>query len=56
MQSQSILSYLFAPIFGTDTGAGIALLYVMIATAMLLVGVVGYKLPQLHPIENMKSE
>ncbi|MDJ0535627.1 MAG: MFS transporter [Xenococcaceae cyanobacterium MO_207.B15] len=47
MQSPSILSSIFSPIFGTNPGAGMALLYVMSAMSMFLIGVVGYKLPQL---------
>ncbi|BAU65703.1 major facilitator family transporter [Stanieria sp. NIES-3757] len=48
MQSQSLLNSLFAPIFGTGRGAGMALLYVFTAIAMFLVGVIGYRLPQLR--------
>ncbi len=48
MQSQSILSSLFAPIFGTGRGVGMALLYVITAIAMFLVGAIGYRLPQLR--------
>ncbi|HHP7231723.1 MAG TPA: MFS transporter, partial [Xenococcaceae cyanobacterium] len=48
MQSETILSSLFAPIFGNGAGAGIALLYVGCAIAMFLTGAVGYRLPQLH--------
>ena len=45
MQSDNILNSLFAPIFGNDAGAGMALLYVGCAIAMFLVGVVSYRLP-----------
>ncbi|AFZ36206.1 major facilitator superfamily MFS_1 [Stanieria cyanosphaera PCC 7437] len=48
MQSPSLLSSLFAPIFGTGRGAGMALLYVFTAIAMFLIGAIGYKLPQLR--------
>jgi hypothetical protein len=51
MQSETILSSLFAPIFGSGAGAGIALLYVFCAIAMFLIGTIGYKLPQLHRLE-----
>ncbi|VEP15201.1 Major facilitator family transporter (fragment) [Hyella patelloides LEGE 07179] len=54
MQSSNILNFLFAPIFGTNPGSGMALLYVISALAMFLIGIVGYKLPQLSQIE--KSE
>ncbi|PSB09510.1 MFS transporter [Pleurocapsa sp. CCALA 161] len=47
MQSDTILSSLFVPIFGNGAGAGMALLYVGCAIAMFLVGLVGFKLPQL---------
>ena len=56
MQSDTILSSLFAPIFGNGAGAGMALLYVGCAIAMFLVGAVGFKLPQLNPLENRVSE
>ena len=51
MQSSNLLNFLFAPIFGTNPGAGMALLYVISALAMFLIGIVGYKLPQLSQIE-----
>ena len=56
MQSETILSSLFAPIFGNGAGAGMALLYVGCAIAMFTVGVVGYKLPQLNRLEITMSE
>ena len=52
MQSQSVLSSLFAPIFGNGAGAGMALLYVGCAIAMFTVGAVGFRLPQLHQLED----
>ena len=55
MQSKSIFSSLFAPIFGHHPGAGIAILYVMCAIAMFLTGAIAYKLPQLHRLENTVS-
>ena len=50
MQSETILSSLFAPIFGKGAGAGMALLYVSCAIAMFVVGAVGYRLPQLKQL------
>ncbi|MEO1341526.1 MAG: hypothetical protein AAFV28_10405 [Cyanobacteria bacterium J06635_13] len=48
MQSETILSSLFAPIFGNGAGAGMALLYVSCAIVMFSVGAIGYRLPQLN--------
>ena len=45
MQSETILSSLFAPIFGKGAGAGMALLYVLCAIAMFAVGAIGFRLP-----------
>lgn len=45
------LTGLFGPIFGTDAGAGISLLYVLCSLAMILVGIVGFCLPKLRRIE-----
>ena len=56
MQSSTILSSLFAPVFGNGAGAGMALLYVVCAIAMFCVGAVGFKLPQLNQLENRVSE
>ena len=56
MQSETILSSLFAPIFGNGAGAGMALLYVSCAIAMFLVGVVGDRLPQLQRLEDIKLD
>ena len=56
MQSETILSSLFSPIFSNSAGAGMALLYVSCAIAMFLVGAVGFRLPQLHQLENKMSE
>lgn len=53
MQSQNTFSSLFAPIFGTGIGAGMALLYVISAIAMFLIGAVGYQLPQLNRLDNL---
>lgn len=56
MQSQNSLSSLFAPIFGNGAGAGMALLYVVCAIGMFSIGAVGFRLPQLHQLENAVSE
>ena len=52
MQSETILSSLFSPIFGNGAGAGMALLSVFCAITMFAIGVVGFKLPQLSQLEN----
>ncbi|MEM9272043.1 MAG: MFS transporter [Cyanobacteria bacterium P01_F01_bin.143] len=59
MQSEGILAPVFSPIFGTGSGAGMALLYVLTAVWMAIVGVVGYFRPRLqavdlNPKENLK--
>ena len=51
MQSETVLSSLFAPIFGNGAGVGMALLYVVCAIAMFAVGAVGFRLPQLRSVE-----
>ncbi|WP_233219911.1 hypothetical protein [Pleurocapsa sp. CCALA 161] len=56
MQSETILSSLFAPMFGNGAGAGMALLYVSCAIAMVLIGTVGYQLPQLNRLDNRGSQ
>lgn len=56
MQSQNIFSSLFAPIFGTGIGAGMALLYVTSAIVMFSIGAIGYQLPQLNRLDNKGSE
>ena len=52
MQSDTVLSSLFAPIFGNGAGAGMALLYVSCAIAMFSVGAIGFRLPQLNQLED----
>jgi hypothetical protein len=47
---------MFGWLFGTSSGSGIALLYVVSAIAMFLIGAVGFRLPQLHQLENRVSE
>ncbi|MEM8504152.1 MAG: MFS transporter [Cyanobacteria bacterium P01_D01_bin.1] len=51
MKSPNLLQSLFAPVVGTSAGAGMALLYVGSAIAMLLVGIFGFRMPQLCDIE-----
>ncbi|MBU7586545.1 MAG: MFS transporter [Nostoc sp. TH1S01] len=46
-------SGIFATIFGTNAGAGIALLYVICAVCMLLVGCAGFYITQLRDIEKI---
>jgi len=41
----------FSPIFGIGAGAGTSLLYVLCSLAMVLVGIIGFCLPQLRKIE-----
>ena len=48
MKSGGQLAWLFAGIFGTDKGAGMALLYTLCALSMLLVGLCGYLWRPLH--------
>ncbi len=51
MNSPTLLQSLFAPIFGKSAGSGIALLYVLSAIAMLLVGILSFRVSQLYLIE-----
>jgi MFS family permease len=51
MKPNGQLAWLFGGIFGIDKGAGMALLYVMSALCMLLVGVFGFYMPLLRNIE-----
>jgi MFS transporter, DHA3 family, macrolide efflux protein len=44
--------HVFERLFGTGTGAGIALLYVICALCMLLVGLIGLTLPLVRDIES----
>ncbi|MEM9276601.1 MAG: MFS transporter [Cyanobacteria bacterium P01_F01_bin.143] len=54
MRSPSLFQYLFAPIFGTGSGAGIAVLYILSTIAMLLAGIFGFKMSKLYLIEKTK--
>lgn len=51
MKPNGQLAWLFGSIFGVDKGAGIALLYVLCAVCMVLVGILGFNLPALRNIE-----
>lgn len=53
MQSETILSSLFAPIFGNTAGAGMALLYIVCAIAMFSIGAIGFKLSELHQLDEI---
>jgi MFS family permease len=51
MKSGSLLTFLFAKTFGTGTGAGISVLYVICALCMSLVGLCGYRFRSLRNVE-----
>ncbi|TVQ20742.1 MAG: MFS transporter [Leptolyngbya sp. DLM2.Bin15] len=51
MQSSGRLADLFSPILVTGAGAGMALLYVITSIGLLLIGIVGYAIPQLRRVE-----
>jgi MFS family permease len=53
MQPGGRLAAIFAPLVGTGAGAGIALLYVLTAILMLLVGVGGYAFRTLREVETL---
>ncbi|WP_414562382.1 MULTISPECIES: hypothetical protein [unclassified Anabaena] len=53
MSTGGSLFAVFGGLFGTGTGAGIALLYVMCAVCMLLVGLSGFSVPQLWDVEKI---
>jgi hypothetical protein len=53
MKPEGNLAPIFGTIFGTNSGAGMALLYVMCALCMLLVGLVGYAFPALRDVEDL---
>ena len=44
---------IFKDIFGTGAGAGIAMLYVICAVCMFLVGLIGFYIPQLRNVERI---
>jgi DHA3 family macrolide efflux protein-like MFS transporter len=53
MKPEGNLAPIFSRIFGTNPGAGMALLYVLCALCMLLVGLVGYAFPVLRHVEDI---
>jgi MFS transporter, DHA3 family, macrolide efflux protein len=50
-QSKGIFFSVFGQLFGTGTGAGIALLYVICAACMLIIGVMGFSVRSLRNLE-----
>jgi MFS transporter, DHA3 family, macrolide efflux protein len=56
MKSEGAAKSVFGAMFGTGTGAGIAVLYVLCAFSMLAVGVCGYKFQILRDIEIMMPD
>jgi hypothetical protein len=53
MKPNGTLGPIFSGMFGTGSGAGMALLYVICALCMLLVGIVGYAFPALRNVEDI---
>ncbi|MBD2364301.1 MFS transporter [Anabaena minutissima FACHB-250] len=53
LQSGGVPVSLLGGLFGTGTGAGIALLYVICAVCMLLVGFLGFFVPVLRDVEDI---
>jgi DHA3 family macrolide efflux protein-like MFS transporter len=53
MNSQGIVSSAFAPLVGTGAGAGMALLYIITAVGMILIGVIGFAFPTLRNAEEL---
>jgi hypothetical protein len=53
MQADGWLAPIFGPILGTGEGAGIALLYTLMAVLMLLVGLGGYGFRTLRSVETI---
>jgi hypothetical protein len=53
LQSGGVLVGILGGLFGTGTGAGIALLYVICAVGMLLVGFLGFFVPVLRDVEKI---
>jgi MFS family permease len=56
LQSGGVLVGIFGGLFGTGTGAGIALLYVICAVCMLLVGLLGLFIPVLRDVEDIMPD
>ncbi len=55
MQPGGVLLPLFSPLFGTEKGAGIALLYVISSVGLLVIGYWGFQLKSLKTVENPVS-
>ncbi|BAT56850.1 putative macrolide efflux protein (plasmid) [Nostoc sp. NIES-3756] len=53
LQSGGVLVPIFGELFGTGTGAGISLLYVICAVWMLIVGLLGFSVPMLRNVETI---
>jgi hypothetical protein len=53
MKPDGNLAAIFGAIFGTSPGAGMALLYVLCALGMLIVGLVGYAFPSIRDVEDI---
>jgi MFS transporter, DHA3 family, macrolide efflux protein len=53
LQSGGVLVGIFGELFGTGTGAGISLLYVICAVCMFLVGVLGFSIRVLRNVETI---
>lgn len=53
LQSEGVLVGIFGGLFGSGSGAGIALLYVICALCMLLVGFLGFFVPLLRDVEDI---
>jgi uncharacterized membrane protein YccC len=53
MQLGGILTPFFGRLFGTGTGAGISVLYVICALCMTLVGLCGYQFHSLRNVEDL---
>jgi MFS transporter, DHA3 family, macrolide efflux protein len=56
LQSGGVLVGILGGLFGTGTGAGIALLYVICAVCMLLVGFLGFFVPVLWDVEDIMPD
>lgn len=53
MQTRGLLADIFSPVFGTQTGSGIALLYVFTSICIVLVGIGGYAFRTLRNVEDV---
>ncbi|MEL6397657.1 MAG: MFS transporter [Cyanobacteria bacterium J06607_6] len=53
MQPEGALTGIFGPLVGTGPGAGIALLYMLMATLMVVVGLAGYGFRTLRSVETL---